>query len=188
MKCAVTNGGKSLLKVTISGPPGSGTSTLVTKLAEFRKWNYINGGDIFRAAAKDRGITIEEFSAICKNDLDTDRLLDSKLKEIMASTNTPEIMESRLCGWWADELNTKCIKVWISVSGEERARRIQNREGGDYASCLTKSKTRQKDDKERYMALYGINLDDMSPYDLIVEADDKNEEEVFQLVNQYLGT
>ena len=34
-------------------------------------------------------------------------------------------------------------------------------------------------------ALYNINLDDLSPYDLIVEADDKNEDEVFQIVNNY---
>jgi cytidylate kinase len=40
---------------------------------------------------------------------------------------------------------------------------------------------------DRYMALYGINLDNLSPYDLVVEADNKNEEEVFQVVNQYLG-
>ena len=39
---------------------------------------------------------------------------------------------------------------------------------------------------DRYMDLYGIDLDDMSPYDLILEADDKDEEEVFQLVDQYL--
>ena len=40
---------------------------------------------------------------------------------------------------------------------------------------------------DRYEALYNINLDDLSPYDLIVEADDKNEDEVFQIVNNYLG-
>ena len=72
----------SLLKVTISGPPGSGTSTLVSRLSKERKWNYINGGEVFRSAALERNISIEEFSALCKNDLDVDRSLDNKLKQI----------------------------------------------------------------------------------------------------------
>ncbi|MGB1467855.1 MAG: (d)CMP kinase [Candidatus Thalassarchaeaceae archaeon] len=177
----------SLLKVTISGPPGSGTSTLVSRLSKERNWNYINGGEIFRSAAIERNISIEEFSALCKNNLDVDRSLDSKLKQIMTSPKSPEIVESRLCGWWAQELKLDCIKIWISVSDNERAKRIQNREGGEFNVCLEKSRNRQRDDMDRYEALYNINLDDLSPYDLIVEADDKNEDEVFQIVNNYLG-
>jgi len=181
------NGGDSMLRVTISGPPGSGTSTLVSKLSKSRDWKFINGGDVFRAAAAERNISVEDFSSLCKDDLDADKSLDSQLKEIMTSPDSPEIIESRLCGWWANQLKLNCAKVWISVSDEERARRIQNREGGNFSLCLEKSRSRQKDDMDRYMALYGINLDNLSPYDLVVEADNKNEEEVFQVVNQYLG-
>ena len=177
----------SLLKVTISGPPGSGTSTLVTRLSNERNWNYINGGEIFRSAANERNISIEEFSALCKNDLDVDRSLDNTLKQIMTSPSSPEIVESRLCGWWAQELKLDCVKIWISVSDIERAKRIQNREGGEFNVSLEKSRQRQNDDMHRYKALYNINLDDLSPYDLIVEADDKNEDDVFQIVNNYLG-
>ncbi len=177
----------SLLNVTISGPPGSGTSTLVSRLSKERNWKYINGGEIFRSAALERNISIEEFSALCKNDLDVDRSLDNTLKQIMTSKDSPEIVESRLCGWWAQELKLDCIKIWISASDIERAKRIQNREGGEFNFWLEKSRKRQKDDMDRYKTLYNINLDDLSPYDLIVEADDKNEDDVFQIVNNYLG-
>jgi len=37
------------------------------------------------------------------------------------------------------------------------------------------------------MELYGIDLDDTSPYNLVVDADDKDEEEVFDAVNSNLG-
>ena len=50
------SGGSPLLRFTISGPPGSGTSTLVSKLEESLGWRSINGGDIFREEAKNRGI------------------------------------------------------------------------------------------------------------------------------------
>ena len=48
------NGGDILVKITVSGPPGSGTSTLVEKLANEYSWQSLNGGDIFRKEAKDR--------------------------------------------------------------------------------------------------------------------------------------
>ena len=73
-----------MLKVTISGPPGSGTSTLVSMIAERRDWQSINGGDIFREEASRRGLTVEELSAAAKEDLDVDRMLVSLLQERMS--------------------------------------------------------------------------------------------------------
>ena len=105
----------------------------------------------------------------------------------MSSNESPEIVESRLSGWWAHKNNLNCLRVWVNVSEEERARRIQKREGGDLVKCLQKSKKRQKDDMERYSDLYDINLDDMSPYNLIIDADEKGELEVYQAVDSELG-
>ena len=172
--------------VTISGPPGSGTSTLVSKIAESRGWSSLNGGDVFREEAKSRGISVEELSSEAKGDLDVDRSLDSHLQTRMSSPDSPEIVESRLSGWWAHKNNLKCLRVWIDVSEEERARRIQKREGGDFEDCLQKSHKRQKDDMERYSVLYGIDLDDMSPYNLVIDADAKDELEVFRAVDSEL--
>ena len=52
---------------------------------------------------------------------------------------------------------------------------------------LQKSKQRQSDDKGRYLELYEIDLDDLSPYNLVIEADDKDEDEVFAIVDSKLG-
>ena len=40
---------------------------------------------------------------------------------------------------------------------------------------------------ERYSILYDINLDDMSPYNLVIAADEKDELEVFRAVDSELG-
>jgi len=181
------SGDEILLKVTISGPPGSGTSTLVSRISTSRGWESLNGGDIFREEAKVRGLTVEQLSSEAKEDLDVDRTLDSLLQKRMSSPESPEIVESRLSGWWAHKNNLNCLRVWVNVSNEERARRIQKREGGELAECLQKSQDRQKDDMERYSALYGIDLDDMSPYNLVIDADEKDELEVFQAVDSELG-
>ncbi|MBR79578.1 MAG: cytidylate kinase [Euryarchaeota archaeon] len=168
--------------VTISGPPGSGTSTLVSKLSESLDWDSINGGEVFREEASTRSLSVEELSAQAKKDLDVDRELDKLLQSRMTSEECPEIVESRLSGWWAHKNDIDCLRVWVQVSDHERARRIQMREGGSIDECLERSRQRQSDDMDRYMELYGINLDDMSPYNLVIDADEKDENEVFEIV------
>ena len=184
---AEASGDETLLKVTISGPPGSGTSTLVSRIASSRDWSSLNGGDVFREEARTRGLTVEQLSSEAKEDLDVDRSLDLLLQKMMSSNDSPEIVESRLSGWWAHKNNLDCLRVWVNVSEQERARRIQKREGGELEDCLRKSQKRQRDDMERYSTLYGINLDDMSPYNLVIDADEKDELEVFRAVDSELG-
>ena len=75
-----------------------------------------------------------------------------------------------------------CLRDWVNVSPEECARRIQNREGGEYEDQLISSQKRQIDDKERYQILYDIDLDDMSPYSLIIDADNIGADEVLSIV------
>ena len=186
MMYADPNGDDCMLIVTISGPPGSGTSTLVARLSESFGWKFLNGGQVFREEASRRGVSVEELSSIAKENLEIDRSLDELLKRRMTSNDCPEIVESRLSGWWAYQNKIECARVWIEVSDDERARRIQKREGGSIQDCLARSKNRQDDDMARYLQLYGIDLDDMSPYTLIVHAEEKGEEEVFKLVSDEL--
>jgi cytidylate kinase len=180
------NGDELLVIVTVSGPPGSGTSTLVKRIVNEYSWKSLNGGDIFRSEAHRRGLTVGQFSDLCKEDLDVDRSLDSILKKELQDTKGSEIIESRLSGWWAHMMEIDCLRIWVNVSPEECARRIQNREGGDFETQLQLSQQRQMNDKERYRILYDIDLDDMSPYSLIINADDIDADEVYTLVDTYL--
>ena len=42
------------MKITVSGHPGSGTSTLVKGLMSHFNWKSLNGGDVFRQEAARR--------------------------------------------------------------------------------------------------------------------------------------
>ena len=181
------SGGDSLPKLTVSGKPGSGTSTLVELLSEYRGWDSVNGGEIFRKEAQRRNLSVEDFSRLCKEDFEVDRSLDDTLKELISSVSGPSIVESRLSGWWAHLAEIDCLRIWVEVSDEERARRIQSREGGDYEDVLKLSQRRNYDDMERYQELYGIDLDDMSPYNMIIDADSLDASEVLELVQRELG-
>ena len=92
------------------------------------------------------------------------------------------IVESRLSGWWANSAGIDCLRVWVEVSDMERAKRILSREGGDFEAVHSASLQRNSDDMARYKVLYDIDLDDMSPYNLIIEADDLSPPEVLAIV------
>ena len=55
-----------MLKVTISGHPGSGTSTLVSLLCEAKGWSSLNGGELFRQEAQRRNTRLADFGQLCK--------------------------------------------------------------------------------------------------------------------------
>ena len=69
-----------MVNITISGHPGSGTSTLVEGICRVKNWTSLNGGQIFRTEAKNRGISLSEFGDLCKKDSSVDESLDEILK------------------------------------------------------------------------------------------------------------
>ena len=170
-----------MIKITVSGHPGSGTSTLVDGLAKHFNIKSINGGQIFRNAAKSRNLTLVEFGRICEKDESIDRKLDDQLKQHIDG-NQYAIVESRLAGWWAYQLNIKSIRIWLSVEEEERAKRVVLREGNTFEQAIKENSKRLKVDNQRYQKMYGVIPEDHEPYTNIIEATDMNAEEVINHV------
>jgi predicted cytidylate kinase len=182
------NGGADVVaRVTISGHPGSGTSTLVNGLCNSMDWQKLNGGQIFRDMAQERGLTLEEFGQYCMDDESIDQELDELLSNTMQSDSSPEIVESRLAGWWAYKNNLPCPRVWIDVSEQVRAERVVNREGGSVDDRLTQIQERMDYDGMRYNRYYGIDINSQEPYTCIIESDNLDQDEVLNLVLQHLG-
>tara|TARA_B100001996_G_scaffold265745_2_gene207459 strand:+ start:144 stop:737 length:594 start_codon:yes stop_codon:yes gene_type:complete len=171
-KSAVMNGGETLPRITISGHPGSGTSTLVDGICKAKGWSSLNGGQIFRDEAKNRGMNLAEFGDLCANDFSVDKSLDEILKSNMLNPDGPEVMESRLSGWWAHLLELDCLRIWLHVSEEVRAQRVVNREGIPLEEALLGNRKRSEIDLARYQEMYGINPEDSTPYTHVVDASD----------------
>ena len=131
-----------MVNVTVSGHPGSGTSTLVRGLMDRFGWTSLNGGDVFREEAKRRGMSLGDFGELCKNELDVDRSLDELLRQRMQGPDAANIVESRLAGWWAYRLELPCLRIWLDVSDEERARRVSEREGLALEDALEANRAR----------------------------------------------
>tara|TARA_B100000965_G_scaffold257365_1_gene216843 strand:- start:1868 stop:2413 length:546 start_codon:yes stop_codon:yes gene_type:complete len=173
-------------KVTISGHPGSGTSTLVEGLKDNFGWNSINGGEIFRNEAKNRGVSLAEFGQICSEDESVDLQLDDILRQHI-SDNSINIVESRLAGWWAYKMKSDCIRIWLKVSEHERANRVTSREGISLEEAKKANAKRLMVDNERYQKMYDLTPDDPTPYTHIIDATDITAQQVLEKVIAILG-
>ncbi len=172
-------------RITISGHPGSGTSTLVLKLSQKYGWSTINGGQVFRDEAAKRGLSLSDFGKLCSEDEMVDRDLDDKLKRIIEEDEI-DIVESRLAGWWAYRLDSKCIRLWLEVSDEERANRVSSREKITFDIALKENNERSDRDSKRYIKMYGIKPEQREPYTHVVDATDIGIDEVFSRVVEIL--
>ncbi len=87
------------MKITISGPPGSGTTTAAKIVAKKLGLKLISAGDVFRQLAAKKGMTVEEFSQYAEENPEIDRLIDHTQKE-MAEKEKDVVVEGRLSGWF----------------------------------------------------------------------------------------
>lgn len=170
-----------MLRITVSGHPGSGTSTLVKALMAHYSWTSLNGGDVFRQEAARRGMSLGDFGELCKSDLNVDRELDQLLQQQMQDGSS-QIVESRLAGWWAYRLEMPCVRLWLDVDETERANRVVSREGGSIEGALEANKKRSSVDAERFMELYQILPEQREPYTTVLDATNLGSEEVLAAV------
>ena len=146
----------------------------------------MNGGQIFRDTAASKGMSLEAFGQYCIEDESVDKELDQMLTNVMLSDESPEIIESRLAGWWAFKHDLLCPRIWVEVSEEIRAIRVVNREGGAQSTQLALIRERMQYDAARYKQLYNIDIDSKEPYTCIIEADSLNAEEVLTVALEHL--
>lgn len=170
------------MKITVSGLPGSGTTTLSKNLQKASGFDYIYAGKIFREMAKKKGLSLEDFSKLTERDTFFDTSLD---RQIMSFADAHEncIIEGRLSGWFAHREKSKdYIKIWLTAPIQVRLERIAQRENETLDIASKKVEMREKSEAKRYKSIYNIDISDFSIYDLIVETSDKTPEETLKFV------
>lgn len=151
--------------LTISGLPGSGTTTVGRLLAEHYGVDMISAGEVFRRLAEERGLTLSEFGALAESDPSIDLDIDKRQKEI-ANSSDNIILEGRLAGYVADT----ALKVWIKAPLDVRVKRIAGREDSSFDEMLEGTIRREVSEAVRYKEIYGIDIGDLLIYDIIIDS------------------
>lgn len=163
--------------ITISGPPGSGKSTLSRILSARLGLELVSMGDVFRKLAEDRCMSLDEFGLLAKCDENIDRKIDDAQKK-MAKESDNIILEGRLSGFLVDA----DLKVWLKAPVEIRASRIANRENKPVSVAMSETSEREQCERERYLNYYNIDIKDLSIYDLVIDSSKWSPEEISEIV------
>jgi cytidylate kinase len=118
--------------------------------------------------AVEQGMTLHAFGAYVATHPEVDVELDSRLAERAAKGDV--VIESRLAGWVARKDALSAVTAWVDCAPEVRAGRVAGREGITVEQALAENTERQRVERDRYLALYGIDLADLSIYDLVLDS------------------
>jgi cytidylate kinase len=156
------------LLVTISGLPGSGTSTVARLVAAELGLAHIDGGTIFRQLATDAGMTLAEFGRWVEDHPQIDVELDRRLADRARQGDL--VLESRLAGWIAHNEQLDGVRVWLACDERVRAARVGRRDRLPADEAVALNRAREASEQTRYRAVYGIDLDDLGPYALVLDS------------------
>ncbi len=181
-------GRRKNLVLCISGMAGTGKSTLSKKIAGKYGLKYYSGGDALKILAAEEGYEVssrgfwespEGLRFLKKREENSkfDKAVDEKLLEYAKEGNV--LLDSWTMPW----LVKSGFKVWLLASLEKRAERVAKRDKITVAEAQQMLKEKEAKTKAIYKQLYGFDLgEDFKPFDLILDTDGLNSEEVFQVL------
>jgi cytidylate kinase len=168
--------------ITVSGAPGTGTSTLSRILSKELGLRWVNSGDLFRKIASDRGISLGELGRIAEEGPEIDYLIDDAQRAMAAEAGG--IFEGRLSGHVLDA----DLKILLKADRRVRAERIATREKKLLEDALQEAKGREECEARRYEKYYNIDVRDLSVYDLVIDTGTWDERGVVTIVLAALRT
>ncbi len=167
--------------ITISGQIGAGKSTVTKLLSEKLGYKKINAGSIYRSMAAETHHDLVDFLAMQLKDPQFDYELDRRML-FYAKNYTNVILEARLIGHLTLRNNIKAYRIWLYAPLIIRLNRIARREGKTYELVKRESALRDKTGSSLYKKYYGIDLKDLSIYDIKINTANLNPKQVVKII------
>ena len=175
--------------ICISGLSGTGKSTIGRELAERYGLKYVSGGEALREKARELGYEpsgpgwwegpegmkfMEERLKNPRFDREVDEWLLSLAREGHV------VIDSWTIAWLLK--GDTGLKICLYGSKEVRAKRVAQRDGVPVEEALRALEEKEEKTREIYEHIYGFDLWDLSPFDLIVDTDNLSPDEVVETI------
>ena len=173
--------------ITIAGTLGSGKSSTAKKVAEILGFRHFSSGDFFRQIGLDLGLSVNEINKRAETDKKIDEMTDEKLKNL--NNETKIVIDSRTAYHWIPEsfkiyldLPPEIAKNRILNSTKANALRKQSENLSSAPEIYKKITERFESEQKRYWNLYKIDNTDKNNYDLVIDTNKNNLEQVVNII------
>ncbi len=173
--------------VTISGFPGSGKSSTADLVAKELNYTRFSSGDFMRKIALEMGISLNELGTIAENDTSIDIKIDDEVRKIGEMKEV--VIDSRLAFHFIPEafkvyldLPPEIAKNRISNNLKENMLRKQSEDSSNPEEIYEKIISRLESEKKRYIELYGVDHTNKSNFDLVIDTNKNNLEQVADII------
>ena len=163
--------------ITIGGLAGTGTTTAAELLSEKLGIDYISAGYVFRQMASEHNMSVLEFGEFAEGNDDIDKEIDKRQAELAKSADNL-IVEGRLSAYFVEA----DLKLWLVTPFDVRSKRIADRESKSVDVASEEIIAREKSEALSYMDIHNIDISNMDIYDLIINTDTFNPEEVSEII------
>jgi len=158
------------MRITISGKAGAGKSTVARLLSEKLGLRHYSIGDLMRAMAGEKGISLLELNKLAEKDKSIDFELDEKLREL-GKTKDDFVVDGRLTAFFIPHAE---VKVFLETDDKVRAERIMKDKRHYESSTNLKEtmeiiKKREESEKKRYKRYYGVDYTERKLYNFVVD-------------------
>ena len=147
-------------------------------LAEKLSLQYHSTGEVFRVLAKEKGMSLEEFTEYVEEHPQIDKELDARIVELAKQENV--IIDSRLSSYLLKDVAH--YKFLLTCDEETRIQRMMERDEESFEEKLHETRRREESEEERFQELYGIDLSNerqrKDVFDLIIDTTHLSIEEV----------
>lgn len=169
------------MRVTISGKPGAGKSTVARLLARRLKLRYFEVGKVAQEIALRRGVSIGELMELAKSDGSVDEEIDRYQKDLRNEDNF--VVDGRL----SHVFIPNAVHVFLDIDEGVAARRIfgKPREPDEpkYASVEEVRKDihrRMLNNRVQWLKYYKVDYLDVKQYDVVIDTTGKSVEDVVE--------
>ena len=175
------------MRITISGKAGSGKSTVANLLSKKLKLNHYSIGDLMRAMASEKDMTLLELNKLAEKNKSIDFELDNKLKEL-GKTKDNFVVDGRLTAFFIPNAE---VRVFLKTDDKVRAKRIMNdkrqqEKNKSLKEAINNIKKREESETKRYKKYYVVNYTNKKLYNFIIDTTKLSPQQVVEKIIKFV--